>query len=145
MGFPPAELARARAPPPATPASPGPSLPVEETPEKSPAPDARLGAALRGSLFGRANVAMLNASERQRCHDSYAFKAGDSPGPRFGVDPKVLAEFDDNARRAAFLSQPFLSEKPKNGCRAVVTHKDYYVPNSSKEDMTAGLACGKSF
>jgi hypothetical protein len=107
--------------------------------------DARLGAALRGSLVGCADLdaERMTPSERQRCRDRYAVKGGE--GPVFGVDPKTLALFDANARRANVLTQPFLSESPKNGCRPVITHKDYYVPNSSKEDMTAGIACGKSF
>jgi hypothetical protein len=110
-----------------------------------PPSDERLAAALRGSLVGCANAdeARLTPAERQHCHDSYALK--DRGGPVFGADPRALALFDANARRANFLTQPFLSEKPKNGCRPVVTHKDYVVPGASKEDMTVAMACGKSF
>ena len=107
--------------------------------------DERLGAALRGSLLGcvDADATRLTPSERQHCHDSYALR--NKAGPALGADPKALALFDANARRANFLTQPFLSEAPKNGCRPIVTHKDYYVPNTGKEDMTVAMACGKSF
>ena len=125
-----------------------PTQPSQPTPPISQSmwpSDERLGAALRGSLVGCANIgeSSLTPEERQLCHDSYALK--DRGGPAFGVDPKALAVFDANARRANFLSQPFLSEKPKNGCRPIFTHKDYYVPGTGKEDMTVSMACGKSF
>jgi hypothetical protein len=111
----------------------------------APKADERLSAALRGSLLGcaEADAARLTPSERQHCHDAYAQR--NREGPVFGVDPKALAVFDANERRANFMTQPFLSAAPKNGCRPVITHKDYYVPNTSKEDMTVALACGKSF
>jgi hypothetical protein len=56
-----------------------------ERPTASPGFFAPLSGALRGSRIGCANPALLSPSERERCQDDYALKAG--TGPAFGLDP----------------------------------------------------------
>ncbi|HEY2707822.1 MAG TPA: hypothetical protein VGI95_07190 [Caulobacteraceae bacterium] len=121
----------------AAPALPSPTVAASVEPNTD-----ALAQALR-SRFGCRDAVLANllATERAGCRDALA-KAG---GGQFGVDPAKLAAFDAGARRADLLKQPFLAEKPKNGCRPFVTHGDHAVAGREDSDWTIRMACAVSF
>ena len=70
------------------------------------------------------------------------------------VSPRAAAAFEAGARRDDWIHQPFLAEKPKNGCRPMVVQKEpmavhnellvHGVPQSH-QDWTTSVVCGKTF
>jgi hypothetical protein len=130
--------------PPATPgaeAAPGPPAPPWTTPPVAP------GLALRRALgCDHADYMELTPEERQGCRDRFA--AGDKSleeVAEFGVDPRKRAIFEAGAKRDRFLQEPFLAEKPKKGCRPMVTVQSLPANGPVPTGVTAGVACGVQF
>jgi len=106
------------------------------------------GLALRNSVIGCAFAATLglSESERRHCHDMFA--AGRKGAPDLSglaLDPVKKAAFDAAAEREKFLQKPFLSERPKNGCKPFVDHQQYATLGSSRDAYSMSFGCGKSF
>jgi hypothetical protein len=156
----PSRKSRAPAPPRSAPSptviAPAPSeapppnaAPVREPPPSPGAPGAssNLGAILRGSV-GCDFTGVLSSAEREACHERLAKGRSSDPGGALpAMRPEARAAFDAGARRDDWIHQPFLAEKPKNGCRPMVVHKDFAAPGAGQghEDWTMSLACGKTF
>jgi len=93
----------------------------------------------------------LSPSERQDCRDHLA-QGHDSgvEAAAFGIDPDKRAAYDAGVKRAAFLQQPFLAEKPKKGCRPHVAGLPARVrqdvpANLEAPDWSVSLACAIPF
>ena len=135
--------------PPAEPAIPNErSASAPSPPSPVPAPAPGLGAILRGALgCNLGDAARLSPAERQACADRLAKGRSPEPGGALAVvSPRAQAEFEAGARRDDWIHQPFLAEKPKNGCRPMVVHKDLGIPGGGQhEDWTTSVVCGKTF
>jgi hypothetical protein len=116
-------------------------------PPAAPAASPNLGAILRGSV-GCDFTGILSPAEREACRERLAKGRSSAPGGALpAVRPEAKAAFDAGAKRDDWIHQPFLAEKPKNGCRPMVVHKDFAAPGAGQghEDWTMSLACGKTF
>jgi hypothetical protein len=108
-----------------------------------------LPAVLRGSVgCDFTGILRLSASEREACRGRLAkgrILDADSAIP--AINPKAKAAFDESAQRAEIISQPFLAERPKNGCRPMVVHQELAAPGGSRsqQDWKTAIACGKTF
>jgi hypothetical protein len=140
---PPAEAAAPRAAPQDLNApSPAPAAPAS-----TPGSSSNLGAALRGSV-GCAFAEVLSPAEREACRERLVKGRSSDPSDALPVvSPQARAAFEAGARRDDWIHQPFLAEKPKNGCRPMVVHKDLPVQGGaqSHEDWTTSVVCGKTF
>jgi hypothetical protein len=112
-----------------------------------PAPPSGLAAALRRSLgCGHADFVGLTSEERRRCRDQLAaYPNGVEERADFHLDPRKLAIFDAGAKRDRFLQEPFLAERPKKGCRPMVTVGDVPANGPAPQDVTVAIACGVQF
>jgi hypothetical protein len=132
------------------------SAPSPPSPLPVPAPAPNLGAVLRGALGCDLNADGLSPAERQACADRLAQGRSTDPGAALPtVSPKARAAFDAGARRDDWIHQPFLAQKPKNGCRPMVVQKEVFAPGGfpgglpggvlHHPDWTTSLVCGKTF
>ena len=106
-----------------------------------------LSQALRRSLgCTRADYYGLTSSEREECQRRAAelARAG-TAGPYYGLSPEKQAAFDAAAKRADFLQQPFLAERPKKGCKPTVTEHEEGVFGRAPPNWTASVACAIRF
>jgi hypothetical protein len=106
-----------------------------------------LSRALRHS-FGcaQADYYGMTASEREECELRSAKLAGaGTEGPSYGLAPEKQAAFEAEARRANFLQEPFLAERPKKGCKPTVTEHEAGVFGGASPDWTASVACAIRF
>jgi hypothetical protein len=88
----------------------------------------------------------LTPEERQGCRDRFAAgRKGLEAVAEFGVDPRKRAVFAAAAKRDRFLQEPFLAEKPKKGCRPMVTVQSLPANGPVPTGVTAGVACGVQF
>lgn len=113
----------------------------------SPGAASNLGAILRGSV-GCAFTGVLTPEEREACRERLAKGRSSDPDSALpAVSPQARAAFEAGARRDDWIHQPFLAEKPKNGCRPMVVHKDLPIAGAgqSHEDWTTSIVCGKTF
>jgi hypothetical protein len=113
----------------------------------APAASPNLGAALRGSV-GCGFADILSPAEREACRERLAKgRSSDPAGALPAVSPQARAAFDAGARRDDWIHQPFLAEKPKNGCRPMVVHQDFAPPGAAggHEDWSTSIVCGKTF
>jgi hypothetical protein len=143
----------ARSPPSPTPlshaveTSPAPPPPANQAAAPGPAPPAPadLARVLRGNLgCGHSDYLRMSPTERQACETRMAGRAG-SEGPVFGVDPGKRAAFDLAAKRADFLQEPFLAERPTKGCKPTVTEHESGVVGRAAPNWTASIACAIRF
>lgn len=137
-------------PPPAEPAIPSARSASALSPASpAPAPLPSLGGILRGAIgCDLGDSARLSPAERQACADRLAKGRSAEPGGALAVvSPRAQAAFEAGARRDDWIHQPFLAEKPKNGCRPMVVHQDFAVPGAGQghEDWTTSVVCGKTF
>jgi hypothetical protein len=133
-------------PPPASVAtvSPPPAIVPTNPPQQSGA----AGLALRNSIIGCSFAETIPLSEAQRRHCRDAFAAGPRQGPdlsRFALAAATKAVFDAAADRENFLQKPFLSARPKNGCKPFVDHQQYASLGGSRDAYSVSFGCGKTF
>ncbi|MDB5433336.1 MAG: hypothetical protein JWP35_4452 [Caulobacter sp.] len=134
----PSEIQIRPAPPPADAPSPPPSvLSPAPPPMAPPASGFDPGLALRGSVgCGNADFLQLSAAERQGCERRMA-RAGPGRALPLALDP---------AKRAAFTAdqgrEPFLTRRPKKGCRVRAQMSEVAPPGGAEQhDVTVGVAC----
>jgi hypothetical protein len=113
------------------------------------APVAPLGLAmaLRRSLgCDHFDFAGLTPVERQRCRDRFAAPTERASETAYlGVEPGKRLIFEAAAKRDHILQEPFLAEKPKKGCRPMVTVQDVPTTAPAPHDWTVSVACGVQF
>jgi hypothetical protein len=140
----PGQAAEPQTPAPAAPRAA--SLPLDRPPAAGGLGPPELGAALRGALgCGHTELLHMTSAEREACETRTAAAGRSAVGPQFGVDPRKQALFDAAADRAAVLQKPFLSERPKKGCRPIVTEQTFAAPGNAPPDWRLQLACGVQF
>ena len=128
-------------PPPMTPSLGDAASPAAPPPVES----ADLAKALRGALgCSHSDYLRMSAAERQACETRMADRSG-SEGPAFGIDPKKRAAFDLAARKADFLQEPFLAERPTKGCKPRVFEHESGMVGRAPPNWTASVACAIRF
>jgi hypothetical protein len=134
------------------------SRPVETRPPTTPSPGEAaapvgppsaepldLAKALRGSLgCGHSDYLRMSPAERQACETRMADRSG-LDGPAFGIDPRKRAAFDLAAKKADFLQEPFLAERPTKGCKPRVFEHESGGVGRAPPNWTASVACAVRF
>jgi hypothetical protein len=131
----------------ATATAPSPTPPGAVTALPAPGVPPGLSQALRRTLgCAQAEYYGLTPSERDECRRRAAelARAG-ADGPSYGLAPEKQAAFAAEARRADFLQEPFLAERPKKGCKPTVTEHEAGVYGRAAPDWTASVACAIRF
>ena len=106
--------------------------------------DARLASALRGTVgCAAAGLVHLSASEREACEQRARRLGAGFATANLGVDPSKRLAFEDAARKD-WLSQPFLAQKPHNGCVPRVSSASD-LPGKAPQQTFVGVACAISF
>jgi hypothetical protein len=139
---------RPKAPPaPTTSPIAAPAIPPQASQPTTPMAPAGLAAALRRGLgCDHADFMNLAPAERERCRDLFAAaRGGVSELADFGIDPRKRVIFDSGAKRDRFLQEPFLAERPRKGCRPIVTEHDVPANAPAPHDWTFSVACGVPF
>lgn len=126
--------------------------PTPPAPSVAPPPPARdaapgLSQTLRRSLAcAHPEDYGLTSSEREDCQIRAAKLArAAADGPSFGLSPQKQAVFEAEARRANVLQEPFLAERPKQGCKPTVTEHEGGVVGRAPPNWTASVACAIRF
>jgi len=93
-----------------------------------------------------ADFVQLRPEERQYCRDRLAAATDRAlETASLGVAPGKRAIFDLAARRDHLLQEPFLAEKPKNGCRPRVAADNPATSAPNPQGVTFGVSCGVQF
>jgi hypothetical protein len=152
--LPPRSGERARVSPPSTPQAPratatvaSPTPPGAVIVPPAPGLSQGLSQALRHSLgCAQADYYRMTASEREECElrSAKLARAG-MDGPYYGLAAEKQAAFEAEAKRANFLQEPFLAERPKKGCKPTVTEHEAGVYGRASPDWTASVACAIRF
>jgi len=130
-------------PPQAVPTNAGPTASAP-TPQGPPEADARLASALRGTVGCSATALVhLSASEREACQQWARRLGAGFATANLGVDPSKRLAFEDAAKKD-WLSQPFLAQKPHNGCVPRVSSASD-LPGKAPQQTFVGIACAISF
>jgi hypothetical protein len=128
----------------ATTSAASPTPPEAEIVPPAPVAPQGLSQALRHSLgCAQADYYGMTASEREECRlRAVRLARAGRDGTYYGLAPAKQAAFDAEVKRENLLQEPFLAERPKEGCKPTVTeHETAVYGVRTPPNWTASVAC----